>query len=162
MNLFMIIIKNIIRIVHHEIICENRMESILNKLQIVLDEAIEDSSENFDVFLHHKIFKLGKFIGLYGELLSEIDNLEDEILYKKHENFLADWDRFLNEVEEKSKVNQSFESILHTGVMPIDVRENAHYFIELNSQCNKSSNFQDICSRIDRKYLVLVLLRHFA
>jgi hypothetical protein len=138
------------------------MESILNKLQIVLDEAIEDSSENFDDFLHHKIFKLGKFIGLYGELLRDIEDLEDEILYKKHENFLADWDRFLNEIEKKSKVNQSFESILHTGVMPIDVRETADYFVELNRQCNKSSSFKDICSRIGKKYLVLVLLRHFA
>lgn len=155
-----------------------QIESILSDLEKVLNEAIEDSALNLEEFLNGKIFKLGRFIGLYNQLLKEsrVDfsqDLEDlfdsqEILYKtKYEKLLADWNKFLFQIEESYLLsNKLLQTSIENDVdvLPVDIKESSDYFIEMNSskRFENYSSFQEVCSRVGKKYLILVLLRHFA
>jgi hypothetical protein len=160
-----------------------KLNIIFNKLNETLDEAIKDSTESLSEFCNSKIFKLGKFIGLYHDLLkvSNVDcneDLKESLndtdktcgLYQNLEEFLTKWNLFLDDIEEKyhkSIINQQTVNAEHIDThqkLPIEVTDNNEYFIELNSKtddCNRLS-FRSICEKQSSKNLVLVLLRHFA
>ena len=149
-----------------------KVELLLIKLQAILDEAIEDSNANLNEFLNSKIFKIGKFIGIYHEILKALqvdcnDDLKDSLdvnLYNKLERFLANWNLFLNEVETKYNDASHQETSTNDSYIPIEMQENADSFIELNANNGSPRRvaFKEFCKNIQKKHLVLVLLRHFA
>lgn len=96
------------------------VEEDLLKLENVLDEAINDFKDEANGFYKSKIFKMGRFIRLYSELMQhlgvdlkedtfeELENIDfesksDADNRKRLELFIENWDQFLAKVEKNKK-----------------------------------------------------------
>ncbi|RNA05908.1 Prostamide prostaglandin F synthase [Brachionus plicatilis] len=106
------------------------LEENFSKLQTVLDEARQDFSNDVESFCKTGIFKMGRFIRFYADLMKqmntklnedfveELDNVDFELNLEEKEGnsekmrkFLMEWNDFLKEIESKETVNlsQSFQ-----------------------------------------------------
>jgi hypothetical protein len=99
----------------------------LSKLEVVLDEAQNDYAIDVESFRKTKIFKMGKFIRIYSELMNHLDvRVNDDVqealeiietenaeiiekpMFKNRlEDFIRNWNNFLEKVEQ----NVSFRLI---------------------------------------------------
>lgn len=162
------------------------IEDDLLKLENVLTEGKQDYQHDASLFYKTGIFKMGRFIRLYSELMKRLgahvnedvlNDLENFDLEKRLQNFLSNWDNFLQEIEIKANIHLNEESILFLDQnVPVEISSSSEYF--LNIKQNDAESFQKI-SLIDlhkqfllcnnyveqnknKKFMQLVMLRHFA
>ncbi len=74
-----------------------------SRLKAVLKEAESDFTIDQGLFYSHKIFKLGRFIGLSSNLMKSFNMTKDEICSRipEFDKFLLEWDKFLQKIEKK-------------------------------------------------------------
>jgi len=96
----------------------------LSKLEVVLDEAQNDYAIDVESFCQTKIFKMGKFIRIYSELMNHLDvrvnddvqealeiletenaeTIEKPMFKNRLEDFIRNWNNFLEKVEQNVSV----------------------------------------------------------
>lgn len=159
------------------------VNAIIQSLETTLNEAIDDSKNDFNLFIESKIFKLGRFIGQYYELLKSLDvevndDLKDALesiddtntISKRLDKFLIEWNHFLDEIEFKYDDSMKSKSALSCSQIEVnqlisnEIITNNEYFIKLSYDNNyeKPTSLQSICEQSKKKYAILVMLRHFA
>jgi hypothetical protein len=76
---------------------------VFSRLQTVLEEAKTDFSSDPGLFYSLKVFKLGRFIGLACDLMKSLNSTREDLGTELPEfnQFLVDWDCFLNQIEKK-------------------------------------------------------------
>lgn len=161
-----------------------------SKLKCVLDEARQDSDNDPKEFCAKKIFKMGRFIRLYADLmkllnaklnedfLEELDNIDYELSLKKNDgyvenlsSFLNQWNSFLTNIEtkESDKLQESFQI---NDSIPEFVKSD-FYLSQILP--NKADNFEKNCLKdlhldfiknkklvSNKSFMLFVMLRHFA
>jgi hypothetical protein len=151
----------------------------LEKLQCVLEETRVDYAENADEFYAKKIFKLGRFIRLYADLMIHLDvligdeveeALSDYDLDKVHGDFLQNWDSFLSEIEHSANFTPN-----NVQNVEKDSRffENDTDFLQIKNESHQNISLLDLHKNYLRNNInfinskrpstmLLVMLRHFA
>lgn len=166
------------------------LDENFTKLQNVLNEAQKDFGGDPKSFYKTNIFKMGRFIRLYADLMKqmntklnedfkeELDNVDFEMNLEKKEAyldklsiFINEWDSFLKEIELKgsSDLEQNFQ----IGNMAPDCVKNEVYLSQILAE--KPEQFDKIClSNLhlrfrekqnlisEKSFMLLVMLRHFA
>jgi hypothetical protein len=157
---------------------------LICNLNDVLDEARQCINNDLNSFCNKKIFALGKFIGIYSEILKKLQvNVNEDIrdafkyldpsmvCYDQLMNILSEWDQFVRIIDQKANEelkpeNFYFDRITVNDLLPHNVLINGEYFRTVNcSNQNSTINMIDamsIDSQFDVKYIIFVMLRHFA
>jgi hypothetical protein len=96
----------------------NLINDDFSKLEDILNEAQNDFAIDMDTFRKTKIFKMGKFIRIYSDLMKHLDvkvnedveealgiqqddGLIDTLNFKNRlDRFIKDWNDFLEKVEQ--------------------------------------------------------------
>jgi len=150
----------------------------LSTLGQILAEAEIDAKESLKDFANGKIFKMGRFIRVYSELLCGLDaasnedlidelrDADDSSILQDLNDFLAKWDAFLEDVETKThEANEITEDKLELfSCIPESIQKNGSYFNEIQSDSYENTTLREIAAQKSHgsKYGVLVMLRHFA
>lgn len=152
----------------------------ISKLQNVLIEAKNEFSSDQEIFLKIKIFKMGRFIRFYSELMTFLGTKLDEDTVEEMENFdnnLADqlkllkldWDEFVLSIEKKN--NETMLEEPNKGQKSLVFESNYYKSIHRNNKETGYTSLTDLHqtfrksqSSIEKKdsYMHLVMLRHFA
>jgi hypothetical protein len=156
---------------------KSQIESDLRNLDSVLNEARLDFENDSESFYAKKIFKMGRFIRMYAELMGHLDVLvgdevEDALAEfgfdQRQKEFLKGWDLFLSEIEQKANFNINDEL---SQIESLYLNEND--FVKIESDNNQSlsllrlhKNFLGMHStelnKSKASSMLLVMLRHFA
>ena len=86
---------------------DEQFKQDLKRLQNVLEEAKLDYATDAEDFLKQKVFKMGRFIRLYFELLQHLDvhldtdipNVLKDLELNELKQFKSNWNSFLHSLE---------------------------------------------------------------
>jgi hypothetical protein len=99
---------------------EQTVKKNIEELESTLDEAKRDFEADSALFKSSKIYRMGRFMRLYADLMNHLDALDDNDTTSAIENlqsdqehklgerlahFKHDWDGFLEQVENQVKTN---------------------------------------------------------
>lgn len=152
----------------------------IKKLYNVLEEAKTDFIDNRELFLKSKIFKMGRFIQLYHELMKDLEieldidmteALEDldpsRNLVEDLKTIKIEWDSFLKSLDnEEGKLSsieigeQIDQSFFDSSDFLLKIDKESTY--SKTSLIELHESFLDKSREIRKSYIALVMLRHFA
>jgi hypothetical protein len=158
---------------------KSAIQTDFEKLESVLNEAESDFNNDSQLFYSKNIFKMGKFIQLYSELMNHLEihvkeDVEQELdvydLKARHESFLSNWDSFLERIERQASLKYQSDRLIKSGE---EIFQDRNIFSRIEAETHQNLSILDLHQRfLDSKseyldnnrpsFVHLVMLRHFA
>lgn len=152
---------------------KSEAEAALQSLIQVLTECQSDFEADRELFFAKNVFKAGRFIRLYAQLMEKLnvmigddvaDELEELDLHEQHSRFLSDWDSFLGLVEAEANISTSepVDTLDFVNSKTDFVKIDQHKSQEKISIAQLHNRFKKKLDDQGDSFMLLVLLRHFA
>lgn len=156
------------------------MKTHLNRLELLLDEAKNDLDADPELFRTRKIFKMSAFIGTYFQLMKELGvhvsedietAVEEPADWLKLAQIKSDWDAFLlGRVEKKASETTNLPATFELNEpFGDEFVQDQSLFGRVTSETEQEKEIAEQLSLQDlqqvsggKKYMLMILLRHFA